>query len=114
MKKQSLFAAALIAASVFTTMPAAHADDDGAGAAVLGFALGTALAAGTPVYAVPRAPVVVVPRPRYYYYGPPQVYAYPHRYYYRGYDHRDRHYRNWHRRWYRDHRWHHHREWDDD
>lgn len=112
MKKQSIFGAALLAASIFAVMPAAHADDDDAGAAVLGFALGTALSAGAPVYAAPAAPVIVVPRRRYYYYGPPPVYAYPRHYRYRDYDYRDHH--HWHRRWHRPRHWHHHRGWDDD
>lgn len=112
MKHHSYLGAALVAASLFAITPAAHADRDDGAYAALGFALGTALSAGAPVYAVPRAPVVVVPPP--YYYPPPRVYVYPRAYAYRSYGYRDRDHWDRDRRWHRERRWEHRRYRDDD
>lgn len=114
MKKQSLAAVLALGAALVVGMPTAHADDDDAGYAALGFFLGNALSGPHVEYSSPRVVVAppppayqyYAPPPGYYYTPPPRVYAYPsyRAYYWHGRDDDDDHY--WgHREW-REHRWH--------
>lgn len=100
-KKNSL--AAVLISGVMTCIcaPAAHADDDDAGLAALGFLLGNALGGPAVVYSEPR--VVVAPRaPSYRYYAPPAAYYAPPPVYYappppRAYVYHSYGRRDWHR-----------------